>query len=125
MVNYVRLAASTKRIIESTGRDVVLLRKSRTPGDPAKPWRGPAASTDQTVGTIKAVIYPAEEKDENGTLIRRGYHVAMLAHDSLSPAEDLSDLDSVQDGAITYKVDKASIIGPGDVKIAYELHLKR
>ena len=125
MVNYVRLAASTKRIIESNGRDVILIRKSRTPGDAAKPWRGPAALTDETVGTIKAVIYPAEEKDGDGTLIRRGYYVAMLAHDSLSPSEDLSDLDSVNDGGIIYKVDKASIIGPGDVKIAYELNLKR
>jgi hypothetical protein len=125
MVNYVKLAATTKRIIESTGRDIVLIRKSRVPGDAAKPWRGPASLTDQTVGTVKAVIYPAEEKDESGALIRRGYYVAMLAHDSLSPAENLSDLDSIQDGGVTYKVDKASIIGPGDVKLAYELHLKR
>lgn len=125
MVNYVRIAATAKRLIEANGRDVILIKKSRTPADAAKPHRGPSGSGDVIVGTIKALIYPAEEKNEDGELVRRGFEVAMLAHDSLPTPIDLSTLDAIKDGGITYKIFKASTMGPGDTVVSYELHMKR
>lgn len=135
MVNYVRAAATAKRLIEENGRTVVLYRKVRTPLDSNKPWRGPDPSTDPDanpvtpdpaiVGTVKAVFYPIDEKDENGGLLRRGEEMAMIAHDSLASPQDLDDIDSIVDGSFTYKVVKACPLGPGDVRIAYEFLLKR
>jgi hypothetical protein len=125
MVNYVRIAATAKRLIEENGRDVTLIKKTRAPADSAAPWRGPTSPGNTTVDTIKAVIYPKEEKNSEGELVYMGYEVAMLAHDSLAAPSDLTTLDAVVDEGLTYKVTKASKIGPGDTVITYELHLKR
>lgn len=135
MVNYVRAAATAKRLIEENGRTVVLYRKVRTPLDSNKPWRGPNPSTDPDanpttpdpaiVGTVTAVFYPIDEEDEKGGLLRRGEEKMMVAHDSLTVPEDLEDIDHIVDGSYTYKVVKACPIGPGSVRIAYEFIVKR
>lgn len=125
MVNYVRIAATAKRLIEENGRDVILIKKSRAPADSATPWRGPSGSGDNVVGTIKALIYPKEERSQDGELVYKGFEVAMLAHDSLAAPVDLTTLDAIKDGGITYKIFKASKLGPGDTVLSYELHMKR
>lgn len=125
MVDYVKSAATAKRLIEKNGRSVVLVRKSQTPADAAKPWRGPTSPGNTTVGTVKAAIFPIDEKDEIGGLIRRGDETAWIAHDSLATPEDLEDIDALVDGGVTYKVIKACPIGPGDVRIAYQFYVRR
>jgi hypothetical protein len=129
MVNYVRSAATAKRLIEENGRTVTLYRKVRTPLDVNKPWRGPstaAATPDpNVVGQVKAVIYPVKEEDVDDGLVRLGMQTAMVAHDSLQSPEDLSDIDAIKDGSYTYKVVKAVVIGPGDTKIVYQFYLER
>jgi hypothetical protein len=126
MVNYVRAAATAKRLIEENGRTVVLYRKVRTPLDNSKPWRGPNPSADSAiVGTVKAIFYPIEEEDEKGGILRRGEEKMMIAHDSLAVPEDLEDIDHITDNGKLYKVVKACPIGPGDVRIAYEFIVKR
>lgn len=129
MVNYVRSAATAKRLIEENGRTVTLYRKVRTPVDVAKPWRGPdttpATPDPNIVAQVKAVIYPVKEEDVDDGLVRLGMQTAMVAHDSLSPTQDLSDIDAIKDGSYTYKVVKAVVIGPGDVKLVYQFFLER
>jgi len=125
MANYVKLAATAKRLIELNGRTVTLVRKVRTPADSAKPWRGPSGTGNTTVASPKAVVYPAVEKNEDGQLVSRGFEKALIAHDSLSSPQDLTDIDSIVDGGVTYKVIKAHRVGPGDVTIHYEFDLKR
>lgn len=125
MVNYVRNAALAKRLIEANGRDVVLHRKVRTPEVSGEPWRGPNPATSSVVGTVKALFYPITDKDEDDTLNRRGEQHMMVAHDSLSPAQDLSDIDHVNDSGTVYKVVQANRIGPGAVIVAYEFVVKR
>jgi hypothetical protein len=125
MVNYVRSAATAKRLIEENGRTVTLVRKTRTAEDPALPWRGPVDPGNTTVAQVKAVIYPVTEKDAIDGLVRLGMETAMVAHDSLTPGQDLSDIDAIIDGSNTYKVVKAVVIGPGDTKIVYQFYLER
>ena len=125
MVNYVKAAATTKRLIEANGRDVTLVRKNQTPADANKPWRSPATAVNVTVGTVKAVFYPIEEKDEDGGLLRRGEEKMMIAHDSLASPSDLEDIDHVSDNGRIYKVVTACPLGPGSVRIAYEFIVKR
>jgi len=135
MVNYVRAAATAKRLIEENGRTVVLYRKVRTALDSNKPWRGPNPSSDpdadpQTpdpaiVGTVLAVFYPIDEEDEKGGLLRRGEEKMMIAHDSLAVPDGLEDIDHITDNGKLYKVVKACPIGPGSVRIAYEFIVKR
>lgn len=125
MVNYVKAAQKAKTLIEANGRTVTLYRKNQTPADAAKPWRSPAATVNVVVASPKAVFYPIEEKDEEGGLMRRGEQKMMIAHDSIDPATDLTDLDHVSDNGVIYKVVQACPIKPGDVMIAYEFILKR
>jgi hypothetical protein len=125
MVNYVRAAANAKRLIEENGREVDLYRKSRTPADAAKPWRGPTSPGNTLVGSPIAFIYPATEKDEQGGLLRKGEMTCLIAHDSLDPAEDLTTLDHIVDGSDTWKVEQAWKIGPGTVTVLYQFKLTR
>lgn len=125
MVDYVKQAATAKRLIEANGRTVTLVRKNRTPADAAKPWRAPASPVDSTVASPIGVIYPMEEKDENGTVFRTGKSQLLLAHDSLSPTQNLDDIDHVLDGTTKYKVLEANVIKPGTVTVVYEFILKR
>lgn len=124
-MDYVRSAATAKRLIERDGRTVNIYRKQTTPADVTKPWRGPASPTDILVATVKAVVYPFETKDVDGTIIRRGDSRIMVAHDSLVGVTDLEDLDWVADGALYYKIENVHVIAPGDVRIAYEIKIRR
>lgn len=125
MVNYVRIAATAKRLIEANGRNVTLIRKSRTPNDVAMPWRGPTSPGDTTVGIVKAIIYPVKEEEIDGFLIKAGMEKATIAHDSLATPQDLRDIDAIIDATVTYKVVKAVVIGPGGVNLVYEFFLER
>jgi hypothetical protein len=125
MVNYVRAAATAKRLIEANGRYVTLFRKDKTAADTSKPWRGPIGSSDEEVGTVKAVFYPIEEYDEKEGLVRRAEEKVMIAHDSLPIPEDLEDIDHMVDNGKIYKVITASPLGPGSVRVAYEFVVKR
>jgi hypothetical protein len=124
MVNYVRNAATAKRLIEASGRDVTLYRKSRAPLDAAKPWRGPDSAQETAIGPVKAVLYPIDEKDVVDGLIRLGMQKAMVAHTSLLTPQDLRDIDTLVDDGRMYKVVKANVLNPGTVIIAYEFFLE-
>lgn len=125
MVDYVRIAQRTKAIVEANGRNVSIYRKSTTPGDSSKPWRGPSAP-DTLVATVKGVVYPFEFKDVDGTIIRRGDVKVTIAHDSLPPGTtDLEVLDWLDDGGVYYKILGVSVIGPGGFRLCYDIHVRR
>lgn len=41
MVDYVKLAATAKRLVEANGRQITFIREAETKADPLKPWEGP------------------------------------------------------------------------------------
>lgn len=129
MVNYVRIAATAKRLIEANGRTVTLIRKVRTPQDANMPWRGPnpnpGTPDPNIVGSVKAVVYPVKEEEIDGFLIKAGMSKATVAHDSLDTPQDLSDIDAIVDGGQTFRVVKAAVVGPGDTPIVYDFFLER
>lgn len=123
--DYTKNQATAKRLIEKYGRDVALHRKSDTPLDSAKPWRGPNPATATLVGTVKAAIFPYDEENIDGTLIRRGDERAWVAYTSLTPPAAMEKLDTIIDGTIIYGVIKVNIIKPGDLVVAYEIQVRR
>lgn len=60
MVDFVKLAATSKRLIEANGRVVTFIRESETKADPLKPWEGPAdeVSDPPTSVDLSAVFVP-------------------------------------------------------------------
>lgn len=128
-MNYLRSQATAKRLIEANGRDVTLIRKNDYVTDSNKPWRGNDGNNnmepvDEEVGTIKAVVYPYNDRDIDGNNVRRGDSMMIIAHTSLSPVEDLKDIEFVDDGSRRYRVMNAGKIAPGDTIIAYQFQLR-
>jgi hypothetical protein len=52
MADYVRLAATAKRLVESNGRPVSFVRLQDAPADPDKPWRGAADPRTPPAATV-------------------------------------------------------------------------
>lgn len=126
MVNYVKSAATAKRLIEANGQDVSLYRKSETPSDSTKPWRGPATLTANTlVATVKGVVVDMSDKDVDGTLIRRSDRKLMIANDSLPTNVTTEDIDFVRIAGEDFKVVSSNPLQPGPIRILYEFILRR
>lgn len=122
MVDYASLAATAERLIDENGRDVTLVKRSETPADVSKPWRGTLA--DDTTLVVKAAIVPFEAEDQEGDLVRREDKQAFVAANVTSPNE-IENFDEVDDGADTYKIVSADVIEPGDTRVLYVLQLRK
>jgi hypothetical protein len=125
MVNYVKSAATAKRLIEANGQDVSLYRKNETAGDATKPWRGPSGTGNKLIATVKGVVVDMNDKDVDGTLIRRSDRKLMVANDSLPTGTTTEDIDHIRISGEDYKVVSSSPLQPGSVRILYEFILRR
>lgn len=137
MPNYVKLANTAKRLIEKSGRSITLYKRSDTPADVNKPWRGPTDATTATPPaqpptastTVKAVFVQAGSESELGQLIealelvkRRGNRFLVAA---LSTNVDLRQYDVIQDGNQIYSIEVIRFLQPGDVALLYDIEVKR
>lgn len=123
MVDYVELAATAQRLINENGRDVTIIRKDRTPADANKPWRG-GGTSDTTVGPVKAVIFPFNAADVDGTLVRREDKQAWVAANDTG-ASPIETFDELIDGSTTFQILSVEVINPGDTLLVYQLQLRR
>lgn len=132
MPNYTRLAATAERLIEGAGRSITFYKRTTTPADPAKPWRGPADSTEDegetTVATVIGV-YVTPSDSELGQLMealnlvkRRGSRFLVAA---LSTTEDLTTYQYIKDGTQIYAIEKADLLKPGGVALLYDFEVKK
>ena len=121
-MDFVRSAATAKRLIEKNGRTVDLIKVRTTPADSSKPWRGPANPQRPVLASPKALIVDVEEKDVDGTLVRMGMRKAYIAYTSVN--QELRDLDFINDEGRDMKVCKVGLIKPADTPILYEIFLE-
>ena len=125
-INYTRMAATAKRLIEDNGRPVVIRKLSETAADSAKPWRG-TTGADTTVNPT-AVILDYRATDVDGERIKRGDQRMLVAATSLPANTDLRTFDRVEDtdGSIetTYRIVRAEKITPGTVDVYWDLQLR-
>lgn len=132
LIDYPALAIKVQRVIEGTGRDVNFIRNSKTPTDPAKPWRSYSTALPGAAGepgssvTAKAVadMENVEELEENFN-IRHGdifYYVSTL---SLGASVDLKEYDAVIDDGKRYEIVKAEPIKPGAVNLLFIVQARR
>lgn len=123
-IDYAALAATAKRLVEANGRSVTIRKRSRTPADGSKPWRGTTSQVDTSV--VTAVLVPFESKDVDGELIRRDDMMCIIAASSTNvSAEDLEDYDSLLDGSTIYKIVNTKLYEPGDTRLVYVIQLRR
>ncbi len=123
MVDYIALAATAKRLIDAAGRDITLTKKDRSPADPNTPWRA-GGVTDTTIGPFKGVVVPYEEKDVDGSIVRRGDRMALIS--GLDGGTNLVEqFDSLVDNGTVWKIQGVDVVNPGDTRVLYTLQLRK
>lgn len=140
MVNYTRLVAMAKRLIEKNGRDFTLIKQATAPADPAKPWLGPS----QTLVTVTTATAAAETGKKGlvvkglfaapgstlgdifaaiaGELTQRRGASVYIAADSVSP-EDPATYDQILDGTEALRIEDVETLQPGDTPLLYRVEL--
>lgn len=133
MVDYARLAATAKRLIEANGRSITLLRANSTPTDASKPWRGAAASAATALGgasitAIGVFVSPSgsqlgRTRREDGTLSVVFEQVCLVAAASLPAGTDLEEFTRVTDGGRVWRIEVVEPLNPGSTALVYSLGL--
>ncbi len=124
MVNYVRLAATAKRLIDKNGRTLTFRKRSSTPKDPAKPWRG-NVETPAAELTPKGVVLPISGTDFGDSvftdfeLFKTYTKFAMIAANSVATGNDLQTFSTVEDGGRAYTIGEVAELKPGPVPLVY------
>ena len=140
MVNFAKLAATAKRLVEANGRAVDLFRVNRTPDDPARPWRGVSGSPTApeggyiATGLLMAFVPPTGGgfgkllQDDDGELDVAFDQIGLLASDSLPAGvtpEDVEQADAIRDGNDIWKIVLRSHLRPASRSILFTMGLKR
>lgn len=141
MVDFVKMAAVAKRLIEANGRDVTLYKRDRTPAVAGEPWRGPDSTPTPpdglVIGPVKMAFVPATGSgfgkllfSGDETLMQKIDEVGLLAADSIEDLvppfadTDIEAIDTLKDGTRIYKVVEVGHLKPADKSLLFVLGLK-
>lgn len=140
MADFVRAAATAKRLIEANGRAVDLVKINRTPDDGAKPWRGTSSTPDElagglTIPGVKVAFVPVSGAgfgramvDAAESLGAKLQQFGLLATDSLPSGvtpEDVEACDKVRDGSDVWRIVVREHLKPADRSVLFYLGLAR
>lgn len=140
MADFVKLAATAKRLVEANGRAVTLFKINRDPDAPAEPWRGtstPAApgSGGLEIPDVVVAFVPATGggfgkmiQDLGGTLQVAFDQVGLLASDSLPAGvtpTNVEEADAIRDGSDLWKIVTRGHLRPASKSLLFVLGLKR
>lgn len=130
MADFVKLAATAKRLIEKNGRVVSLFKRSTTPANASQPWRGATAldASGNPLNVIACVVPAAgsgfgRRRVVDGELAEAFEQVALVAASSLPADTELERFSTVVDGKRTWKIDAVDKLQPADVPLVYVLGL--
>lgn len=132
MVDFNRLAATAKRLIEANGRDITFEQSDRTPSDATKPWRGvnqPNVAAGQATVTVKAAVVPStggrfgRTRTADGDLVQTHDEVALVASDSLPSGVDLKQYDRVVDDTRSWRIVGVQELRPATKSVIFEVRL--
>lgn len=130
--NYSEIQQVATDLIASFGRSVVFRKWNSTPPDPTKPWVGPVDPVaNATTVSATAVFVPLgassaqlgmEAVDQD--LLKRVSQVA-LAAPGAAVTDDLSKFNDILDGNVSYKIEVARVLKPGDTTLLYFFGVSR
>ena len=139
MADYNKFKVLAKRLIETNGRPITLLRSGNTPNNNLKPWRGSINQATNTaissINTIGLFVHPFLDSD----LLTFVATMAVPYNDTVDIANvlihaDLLDgvveskielYDYLKDNDTIYKIKKVKLLAPGDTRIAYALEVSQ
>lgn len=131
-MDYNKLAATTKRLIDAKGRTVQFYKLDSTPVDPLRPWVGAGTHTPTDVVITKAVFaigntsIPTESRGlafdwVDKDLLRVTRHVVLVPALGLP---SLQDYKLVTDLGKNWGIIWGQLLQPGDVPLMYCFGLK-
>lgn len=132
MVDYVRLAAVSKRLIEANGRKLIMIRPNEVAGDINKPWNGPMDTAKQTTVTISGVFVPPNTVRQFGlTALGTGTEFEDLIAYSEQVAivypedHDLKQFTFMRDSGIDWNIIGLQVLRPGDIQLLAFIGVRR
>jgi hypothetical protein len=128
VADFVKLAATAKRLIDANGRTVTVVQQGNTPADSDKPWRS-ADATNRASVTGKAVFVSTEPGSLGAQWINRenvknSDQVAFFAANN-DGGKTLEDFDLIVDGSINWKITRAQLLAPADTRLLYVFEVDR
>ena len=129
MADFVKLAKTAKRLIDKNGRTVTIRYQGSTPIDANEPWRGQAETTPIDVTGKGVFVDPSpftlgQEAVRDTSKVSAEKKVLLFAANS-DGGTDLVRADTVVDGASEWRVTKADLLQPGDVRMIYKFEVER
>jgi hypothetical protein len=131
-INYVKLAATAKRLIEGNGRSLTLTKRSEVLTDNQKPWRGTAPgalNVNETALTVIGLFTGFESVVDTITKEKRSMQVVLIAAKSAVTTGgadiDLTPFDLVIDGDRRYEVNDTKLVYPGTTRLLWKMSLKQ
>lgn len=136
MPDYVKLAATAKRLIEANARSVTLYKHDTAAADVAKPWDGvdlvPDAGDGGDSFSVLACFVPASGSGLGrmvagfgSSLLNEFQQFALIAVNSLpTPVPDLDEYDQLTDGSQSYGIGRRELLQPSTVPLFYALGIR-
>ncbi len=120
MTIYTRAGATVERLLRKYGAETTLTTPAAANPtyDPATGVGTPAAPT---VDTVKAAVFPYEDKYIDGTLILVGDEQAFISASGISEPKPGSVLAW---RSKSYTTVRAKVLGPAGVNVLYELQVR-
>lgn len=124
-MDFVRMAALAKKLIEANGRTVTFVQLA-APTDPAKPWRADAPVVAASV-TQKAAFVSLSSRHLGIELTQEQLNSRAneLVLAGAAPSLDLLHVNQIIDGTETFSIEWVQTVKPADTAVFYAYGIKR
>lgn len=119
-MDYSNIAGTALNQIADKGRLVTLVYKTQGEYDPDT---DDAPENESNSQSIKMVATNFNKKDIDGSLIKDGDKLALIAPYGLTRAPAVDD--QIQDGGETYTIKNVVTIQPGDTVLLYKAQIRK
>lgn len=132
-IDYTKLAATAKRLVDQSGRSVTLNRFDQSPPDDDIPWEGPAdpSDTPDATATVIGCFVPLETGKSLGLetldvdLMKRTAEVCLVAPGTISPPFDLATANELVDDSVSKRVTFVRTLKPASITLLYFIGVAR
>lgn len=126
-MNYARLVATVRRLIDATGRVVTFETLSATPTDTAQPWKGPAAPTVASSSQQRGTFVPPSGTDFGIDWIKEDLLQRCMQVCLTYPATgyDMNNCTSITDGGVRWRVQWVQVLKPADTELLFTVGVSR
>lgn len=130
MVDYVKLAATTERLVADYGRLITFIRKSEVAADPIRPW-GVRTGADISFETSSVFVPPNTVRQFGLSSLGQGteFDDLIVFSDYIGiffpGTNDIRAFTHVIDGAETFGIIGLQILKPGDIQLLGFVGIRR